>query len=283
MTTEADTCRKYVVPRLQSAGWDSEPHSIAEQRSITDGRVIPVGKGFVRKPPKRVDYLLRYARDFPLAVVEAKASYKSATDAVQQARSYAETLDLKYAYATNGIEIIEIDYFAGTEKRVADFPKPEELWRRYQAGSRMDTPERVDHLLAPFNTVGGKPPRYYQQIAINRTVESILAGKKRLLLTMATGTGKTIVAFQIFWKLWSTRWNKTGEHRKPRILFLADRSSLTTRKTKPLPLSGTPATRSNPAISSKAGRCISPSIRRLRRTSAGRGFSGTIHRTSSTS
>jgi type I restriction enzyme R subunit len=226
MTNEADTCRKFVVPKLQSAGWDSEPHSIAEQRTITDGRVIPVGKGFVRKPPKRVDYLLRYTRDFPLAVVEAKASYKSATDAVQQARDYAEILGLKYAYATNGAEIIEIDYFKGTETRVADFPTPDDLWRRYQAGSGIDTPESVNHLIAPYNTVGSKPPRYYQQIAINRTVESILAGKKRLLLTMATGTGKTIVAFQICWKLWSSRWNRTGEHRKPRILFLADRNIL---------------------------------------------------------
>jgi type I restriction enzyme R subunit len=226
MTNEADTCRKFVVPKLQSAGWDTEPHSIAEQRTITDGRVIPVGKGFIRKPPKRVDYLLRYTRDFPLAVVEAKASYKSVTDGVQQARSYAEILGLKYAYATNGIEIIEIDYFTGTETRVADFPAPDDLWRRYQAGSGMNTPDRVNHLIAPYNTVGGKPPRYYQQIAINRTVESILAGKKRLLLTMATGTGKTIVAFQISWKLWSSRWNRTGEHRKPRILFLADRNIL---------------------------------------------------------
>ena len=227
MANEADTCRKFVVPKLQSAGWDNEPHSIAEQRTITDGRVIPVGKGFVRKPPKRVDYLLRYTRDFPLAVVEAKASYKSATDAVQQARDYAEKiLGLKYAYATNGVEIIEIDYFRGTETRVSGFPAPEELWRRYQAGSGIDTPERADHLIAPYNRVGGKPPRYYQQIAINRTVESILAGKKRLLLTMATGTGKTIVAFQICWKLWSSRWNTTGEHRKPRILFLADRNIL---------------------------------------------------------
>ncbi|MGE4341339.1 MAG: DEAD/DEAH box helicase family protein, partial [Pigmentiphaga sp.] len=226
MTNEADTCRKIVVPKLQSAGWDNEPHSIAEQRTITDGRVIPVGKGFVRKPPKRVDYLLRYTRDFPLAVVEAKAGYKSATDAVQQARDYAEILGLKYAYATNGAEIIEIDYFKGTETRVADFPAPDDLWRRYQAGSGIDTPERAEHLIAPYNTVGGKPPRYYQQIAINRTVEAILAGKKRLLLTMATGTGKTIVAFQICWKLWSSRWNTTGEYRKPRILFLADRNIL---------------------------------------------------------
>jgi len=131
MNTEADTCRKYVVPKLVASGWDSEPHSIAEQRSITDGRVIPVGKdGFVRKSPKRVDFLLRYTRDFPLAVVEAKATYKTAADAVQQARSYAEILGLKFSYATNGTDIIEIDYFAGTETLVPHFPRPEELWIR---------------------------------------------------------------------------------------------------------------------------------------------------------
>jgi type I restriction enzyme R subunit len=113
--TEADTCRRHVVPAIQAAGWDADPHSIAEQRTITDGRIVPVGRGFVRKPPKRVDFLLRYRRDFPLAVVEAKASYKSAADAVQQARQYAEMLGLKFAYATNGPEIIEIDYFTGAE------------------------------------------------------------------------------------------------------------------------------------------------------------------------
>src|SRR5665213_1703408 len=101
MPTEADTCRKFVVPKLQEAGWDNDPHSIAEQRTITDGRVIPVGKGFIRKPPKRVDYLLRYTRDVSLAVVEAKASYKSPGDAVQQAKQYAEMLGLKFAYATS--------------------------------------------------------------------------------------------------------------------------------------------------------------------------------------
>ncbi len=226
MSNEADTCRKFVVPRLQAAGWDNDPCSIAEQRTVTDGRVIPAGRGFIRKPPKRVDYLLRYRRDFPLAVVEAKASSKPPTDAIQQARLYAEMLGLKFAYATNGKAIIEIDYFNGTEIQVRDFPKPEELWERYQAGSHVTAPTQVEHLLAPCNTIGGKTPRYYQQIAINRTVEAILGGKRRLLLTMATGTGKTTVAFQICWKLWSSRWNSTGEHRKPRILFLADRNIL---------------------------------------------------------
>jgi len=125
--TEADTCRKFVVPKLVDAGWDSEPHSIAEQRTITDGRIVPVGKGFVRKPPRRVDYLLRYRRDFPLAVVEAKAAYKSAADGLQQAKHYAEMLGLKFAYATNGHEIIEFDYFIGRETACPGYPAPADM------------------------------------------------------------------------------------------------------------------------------------------------------------
>jgi type I restriction enzyme, R subunit len=227
MLSEADTCRKLVVPKLQAVGWDDAPHSIAEQRSITDGRVIPVGRGFIRKPPKRVDYLLRYMRDFPLAVVEAKASYKTAADAVQQARQYAEILDLKFAYATNGHEIIEIDYFTGAESSVTAYPSPGDLWRRYQEGAGLAAPDAPTQLLTPYNHEQAKGERYYQQIAINRTVEAILKGeKRRFLLTMATGTGKTYVSFQICWKLWTSRWNRGGEHRRPRILYLADRNVL---------------------------------------------------------
>ena len=224
--TEADTCRKFVVPKLVDAGWDSEPHSIAEQRTITDGRIVPVGKGFVRKPPRRVDYLLRYRRDFPLAVVEAKAAYKSAADGLQQAKHYAEMLGLKFAYATNGHEIIEFDYFTGRETACPGYPAPAELWRRYCTASGIVDEQTSERLLAPFNHEVGKGERYYQQIAINRVVEEVLKGRQRLLLTMATGTGKTAVAFQICWKLWSSRWNRTGEYRRPRILYLADRNIL---------------------------------------------------------
>lgn len=226
MTTEADTCRKFVVPKLQSAGWDSDPHSIAEQRSITDGRIVPVGKGFIRKPPKRVDYLLRYTRDFPLAVVEAKASYKAATDGLQQAKNYAEMLGLKFAYATNGPEIIEFDYFSGVESNISAYPTPTELWQRYQKGAGLSDESAASRLLTPSNHTVGKGERYYQQIAINRALEAILSGKRRLLLTMATGTGKTVVAFQLCWKLWNGRWNRTGEYRRPRLLYLADRNIL---------------------------------------------------------
>src|SRR5256885_8000201 len=226
MLSEADTCRKYVVPLLQAAGWDNEPYSIAEQRTITDGRIVPMGKGFVRKPSKKVDYLLRVRRDFPLAVVEAKASYKAAADGVQQAKQYAEMLGLKFAYATNGHDIIEFDYFAGLETPRADYPTPDELWQRYCAAGRLSDPQTADRLLTPFNHTVGQGERYYQQIAINRVVEGILTGRRRLLVTMATGTGKTAVAFQICWKLWSARWNRTGEHRRPKIVYLADRNIL---------------------------------------------------------
>jgi type I restriction enzyme R subunit len=226
MPTEADTCRKFVVPKLRAVGWDNEPHSIAEQRSVTDGRIIPVGKGFVRKPPKRVDFLLRYTRDFSLAVVEAKAAYKSAADGLQQAKQYAEMLGLKFAYATNGHDIIEFDYSTGRETNRTDYPSPNELWNRYRAASGIKSSKVAERLLAPYNHDVAKGERYYQQIAINRTVEAVLNGRRRLLITMATGTGKTAVAFQICWKLWNSQWNRADQYRKPRILYLADRNIL---------------------------------------------------------
>src|SRR6266849_1630074 len=146
---EADTCRTLVVPKLQAAGWEIEPHSIAEQRTITDGRIVPAGKGFIRRPPKRVDYLLKYMRDFPLAVIEAKAAYKAASDGVQQAKQYAEMLGLKFAYATNGHEIIEIDYFTGLEKARTDYPTPSQLWQRYRAATGIKDQKIADQLLTP--------------------------------------------------------------------------------------------------------------------------------------
>jgi type I restriction enzyme R subunit len=226
MPTEADTCRQWVVPKLQAAGWDDEPHAIAEQRSITDGRIVPVGQGFTRRPPKRVDYLLRYTRDFPLAVVEAKAAYRSAADGLQQAKQYAEMLGLTFAYATNGLDIIEFDYSTGLETLRTGYPTPDELWRRYREASGLHDPHAAERLLTPANHTVGTGERYYQQIAINRTVETILKGQQRLLLTMATGTGKTVVAFHLCWKLWSARWNRTGAYRRPKILYLADRNIL---------------------------------------------------------
>src|SRR5689334_21977792 len=136
MPTEADTCRKHVVPRLQAAGWDDEPHSIAEQRTVTDGRIVPVGDRVTRRPQKRADYLLRFRRDFTIAVVEAKAHYKLASDGLQQAKGYAEILGLKFAYSTNGQEIVEFDYITGKERAIPSFPTPDQLWARLRAGEK---------------------------------------------------------------------------------------------------------------------------------------------------
>lgn len=222
---EADTCRKYVVPKLQAAGWESEPHSLTEQKSFTDGRIIVVGNKARRQSQKRADYLLRYTRDFPIAVVEAKAGYKSAGDGLQQAKDYAAVLGLNFAYATNGHGIVEFDFLTGLECELAEFPTPADLWARLRGGEKL-TDEAAERLLTPAFSVIGKSPRYYQEIAINRALQAVVQGQRRVLLTMATGTGKTFVAFQICWKLWSARWNRTGDHRKPRILFLADRNIL---------------------------------------------------------
>lgn len=223
--TEADTCRELVTPKLVDAGWGSTPHVIGEQRTFTNGRIIVTGGRVRRGKQKRADYLLYYRRDYPLAVVEAKELGLPAETGVQQAKEYAEILGLKFAYATNGHRIIEIDYTTGTERDVDRFATPAELWQRLTAATALPDPA-TPHLLEPFNLVSGKVPRYYQQIAINRVIEAILLGQKRVLATLATGTGKTCVAFQLCWKLWNSRWNRTGEYRRPKILYLADRNIL---------------------------------------------------------
>jgi type I restriction enzyme R subunit len=226
MINEADTCRKYVLPKLIAAGWDNDPRSFTEQKTFTDGRIVLIGEKIRRRPQKRADYLLRYTRDFVIAVVEAKAAYKSPSDGLQQAKDYAEVLGLKFAYATNGHGIVEFDFLAGKERELENFPTPDELWQRLRTGEKLKDDTAAGRLLTPYNHLSGKSPRYYQDIAINRTVQSILQGKRRILLTMATGTGKTVVAFQICWKLWQARWNRTGEYRRPKILYLADRNIL---------------------------------------------------------
>ncbi|MCY1704290.1 EcoAI/FtnUII family type I restriction enzme subunit R [Deinococcus sp. SL84] len=222
MATEADTCRTYVLPKLYAAGWTDD--LIKEQRTFTDGRILVQGKHSKRGVPKRVDYLLYTKRDYPIAVVEAKAEDYSPHQGLQQAIEYAQALDLPFAYSTNGKGIVERDMLTGAEQELETFPSPGELVNRYRAFRGLP-PEIEDKLLLPYH-LGDRIPRYYQTIAIQRAAEAILKGQKRVLLTLATGTGKTEIAFQIAWKLWSARWNLEGLNRKPRILFLADRSVL---------------------------------------------------------
>ena len=221
--SEADTCRKYVLPKLYDAGWNDD--QINEQRTFTDGRIMVAGTKVWRKPQKRADYLLRYKPNLMIAVVEAKASLKNHRDGLQQAKEYAQILDLKFAYSTNGKGIVEHDFLSGRETELEAFPSPDELWARLQMHLGIKQSEQ-QCFLSPSLPVPGKSPRYYQEIAINRVIQAILQGQHHVLLTMATGTGKTDVAFHICWKLWNTRWNRTGEPRRPRILYLSDRSIL---------------------------------------------------------
>lgn len=221
--SEADTCRKEVTPKLYDANWNDE--QILEQRTFTDGKIVVLGRKARRKKGKRADYILRYKTDYPIAVIEAKKKYAKASNGLQQAKNYAQILGLNFAYATNGTDIIEYDFTTGLESKIINFPTPEELWKRESKNESID--ESIQEtLLKPFHSFASKKPRYYQTIAINRTVKNILEGKKRLLITMATGTGKTTVSFQIIYKLWNNRWNQRNDHRRPKILFIADRSIL---------------------------------------------------------
>jgi type I site-specific restriction endonuclease len=225
---EKDTCQDFVLPRLKAAGWTDD--QIQEQFRITDGRILTVGTKHRRGDSLRADYVLEYRPGLPIGVVEAKRQYATPGRGMQQAKRYAQLLDLPFAYSTNGVSIVEDDRATGLENdRLSAFPTPDELWFRYRSWKGIDDDRVADGLLSPYNRAlrnpdgGVKEPRYYQRIAINRSVEAILSGDKRLLLTLATGTGKTFVAMQIVWKLWKGGW-RPG--RNPRVLYLADRNIL---------------------------------------------------------
>lgn len=179
---EADTCRKYVTPQIQSAGWEELPCSIKEQHVFTDGRVEFKGTSVKRGETKRADYILRYTRDFPIAVVEAKPEDAPAGEGMQQAKEYAVILGLKFAYSTNGQEILEFDFITGEEKIVSRYPSPQELYSRLQASIGLSDKQSAT-LLTPYHHVSGYTPRYYQQIAINRIVQNVLLGNPRTLIT----------------------------------------------------------------------------------------------------
>jgi type I restriction enzyme R subunit len=225
---EKDTCRDYVLPRLEAAGWSDA--QIQEQFPITDGRIIAVGKKHRRGDALRADYVLEYQPGMPVAVVEAKREYAIPGKGLQQAKNYGQLLDLPFAYSTNGKGIVEDDRDTGLETdELVAFPSPEELWSRYRAWKGIVDDAVSQGIVLPFSRAlrnadsSVKEPRYYQRTAINRSVRAILSGDKRLLLTMATGTGKTFVSMQIVWKLWKSGW-RPG--RNPRILYLADRNIL---------------------------------------------------------
>jgi type I restriction enzyme R subunit len=219
---EAETRAEHIDPALKAAGWGEVDGSrIHREYQITQGRLQGGGK---RSKPDVADYVLRY-RNTKLAVIEAKPWDAPYTEGVTQAKEYAQKLAIRFTYATNGQKIYQIDMAGGAEGDVAEYPTPDELWASTFAEQNA---WRDRFATVPPETKGGTwGGRYYQDIAIGNVLEAIAAGTKRILLTMATGTGKTGISAQIAWKLFKTRWNLSGEPtRQPRVLFLADRNIL---------------------------------------------------------
>lgn len=221
--TERDICTKFVIPALEAAGWDLL-NQVREQHFFTDGSILVKGKSVRRGKRKFADILLFYKSNLPLAVIEAKDNNHSVGSGMQQGLAYAQTLDVPFVFSTNGDGFLFHDRLAtaGAVERelpLDGFPSPEDLWQWYCQAKGIGASVLPVVTQAYFSDGSGRTPRYFQQIAINRTIEAIANGQKRILLVMATGTGKTFTAFQIIWRLW-----KSGTAK--RILFLADRNIL---------------------------------------------------------
>lgn len=228
--SERDICTKFITPAIMQAGW--QQHQFREEVSLTDGRIMVRGKlaSRIKNPnakggPKRADFVLYARPNVPIAVIEAKQAKFSLGHGMQQALAYAEMLDAPFAISSNGNGFLLHDRTGITqpverELQLNEFPALDDLWPLYQQWKGLAAPEAVKLIEQPFHTDGsGKEPRYYQRVAINRAVEAIAKGQQRVLLVMATGTGKTYTAFQIIWRLWKAK-------AKKRILFLADRNIL---------------------------------------------------------
>ena len=222
--SERDICTKYITPALVRAGWDLHSQ-IREEVSFTKGRIIVRGKLHTRGEQKRADYILYFKSNIPLAVIEAKENNYSVGAGMQQALNYADTLGVPFVFSSNGDGFLMHDR-TGLADRIEQelaldaFPSPAQLWQRYCQWKGLESAEARHTVEMPYYDDGtGRVPRYYQANAINNTVEAVAKNQQRILLVMATGTGKTYTAFQIIWRLW-----KSGA--KKRILFLADRNIL---------------------------------------------------------
>lgn len=221
--SERDICTKFIHPAIVQAGWDSQTQ-VREEVTFTAGRVIVRGKLHTRGQKRRADYILYYQKNIPIAIIEAKDNNHSLGDGMQQALEYGEALNVPFIFTSNGDGFLFHDRTGQATQREVElgleqFPSPDELWRRYCQWRELSV-EQSTLALAPYYDDGsGRTPRYYQVNAINRTIEAVVKGQQRILLVMATGTGKTYTAFQIIWRLWKSK-------QKKRILFLADRNIL---------------------------------------------------------
>ena len=221
--SERDICTKFITPALTKSGWDVNAQ-IREEVTFTKGRVIVRGKMVARGEVRRADYVLYYKPNIPIAVIEAKDNNHSIGDGMQKALLYGEMLDVPFVYSSNGDAFLEHDSAKTSGKIEKEiplhaFPSPDELWQRYCQLKGITDEDKPLITQDYYVDISGKGPRYYQTTAINRTIEKISKGQKRILLVMATGTGKTYTAFQIIWRLWKSKTKK-------RILFLADRNIL---------------------------------------------------------
>ena len=221
--SERDICSKFISPAITGAGWDMLTQ-VREEVSFTNGRIIVRGKLVSRGKAKRADYVLYYKPNIPIAIVEAKDNNHTVGDGMQQALGYATTLNVPFVFSCNGDGFLFHDRTGTAAEKetslsLTEFPSPAELWARYRAWKGLTPDEEKVVLQDYFDDGSGKSPRYYQCNAVNAAIEAIAKGQNRILLVMATGTGKTYTAFQIIWRLW-----KAG--RKKRILFLADRNIL---------------------------------------------------------
>lgn len=226
---ETETRAELIDPALTLAGWGVvEGSKIRREFPISKGRLIGHGQ---RTKPDKADYVLQY-RNRNIGIVEAKKRDSHYTEGVAQAKDYAGRLQVRFTFSTNGVKIYEIDMDEGQERDIITFPSPDELWTMAYGAYQHEMPvsqaliRKFDEV--PFETKSGeKTPRYYQENAVNKVLKSVAEGNNRILLTLATGTGKTAVAFQIAWKLFKAKWNINGDgQRSPRILFLADRNIL---------------------------------------------------------
>lgn len=221
--SEQDICTKLITPAIEQSGWDIQKQ-IRQEYTFTDGRIIVRGRLHTRGKSRRADYVLFHQKNLPIAIVEAKDNKHSLGAGMQQGLAYSEALDVPFVFSSNGDGFLFHDKtgLSGqteTELTLDQFPSPTQLWQWYSQHKGL-TQEAEEVVQAPYYDDGcGRSPRYYQTIAINRTVEAVAKGQDRILLVMATGTGKTYTAFQIIWRLWKSK-------QKKRILFLADRNIL---------------------------------------------------------
>lgn len=221
--SERDICTKFITPALERAGWDIQTQ-VREEVSFTNGRIIVRGRLHTRGKRRRADYVLSFQKNQPIAVIEAKDNKHGLGDGMQQGLAYSDALDVPFVFSSNGDGFLFHDRTglgSQTESTLGldDFPSPEVLWERYCQYKGIGPAARPVVEQPFFDDGSGRTPRYYQTVAINRTVEAVARGQDRILLVMATGTGKTFTAFQIIWRLWKAK-------QKKRILFLADRNIL---------------------------------------------------------